>query len=59
MNLIKFAISSAFVTGALTAGAFMSGIIIGNVTKKKDLVNNLKKMSIKKNKEASTKDIDN
>ena len=35
MNLIKFAISSAFVTGALTAGAFMSGIIIGNVTKKK------------------------
>ena len=48
MNLIKFAISSAFVTGALTAGAFMSGIIIGNVTKKKDLVNNLKKMSIKK-----------
>ena len=59
MNLIKFAISSAFVTGALTAGAFMSGIIIGNVTKKKDLVNNLKKMSIKKNKAASTKVIDN
>ena len=59
MNLIKFAISSAFVTGALTAGAIMSGIIIGNVTKKKDLVNNLKKMSIKKNKAASTKDIDN
>ena len=59
MNLIKFAISSAFVTGALTAGAFMSGIIIGNVSKKKDLVNNFKKMSIKKNKAASTKDIDN
>ncbi len=58
MNLIKFAISSAFVTGALTAGAFMTGIIIGNVTKKKDLINNLKKMSIKKNDAASTKNID-
>ena len=58
MSLIKFAISSAFVTGALTAGAFMSGIIIGNITKNKDLINNLKKMSIKKNNAASTKNID-
>ena len=40
MNLIKFAISSAFVTGALTAGAFMSGIIIGNVnmTQKRKII---------------------
>ncbi len=59
MNIIKLAVSSAFITGALTAGAFISGAIIGNLCKKKDFLNNLKKMSIKKNKSASTKDIDN
>lgn len=58
MNIIKLAISSAFVTGALTAGAFMSGILLGSLSKNKDILNNIKKMSLKKNNAASSKSVD-
>ena len=58
MNIIKLAISSAFVTGALTAGAFMSGIFLGSLSKNKDILNNIKKMSLKKNNAASSKSVD-
>ncbi len=55
MTLIKFAISSAFVTGALTAGAFLTGTLVGNCLKKAEIVPKLKKLTIKKNQSASTK----
>lgn len=58
MNIIKLAISSAFVTGALTTGAFMSGILIGGLAKNKDILSNIKKMTLKKNNAASSKNID-
>tara|TARA_B100000989_G_scaffold81377_1_gene58057 strand:+ start:11041 stop:11220 length:180 start_codon:yes stop_codon:yes gene_type:complete len=58
MSIIKLAISSAFVTGALTAGAFISGILIGSLSKNKDILSNIKKMSLKKNNAASSKNID-
>ena len=43
MTLIKFAISSAFITGALTAGAFLTGTLVGNCLKKAEIVPKLKK----------------
>ena len=55
MTLIKFAISSAFITGALTAGAFLTGTLVGNCLKKAEIVPKLKKLTIKKNQSASTK----
>ena len=48
MTLIKFAISSAFITGALTAGAFLTGTLVGNCLKKAEIVPKLKKLTIKK-----------
>ena len=60
MTLIKFAISSAFITGALTAGAFLTGTLVGNCLKKAEIVPKLKKkLTIKKNQSASTKKVEN
>ena len=50
MSLFNFAVKSAFITGALTAGAFLTGTAIGMLLKKDKIINKLKKMQIK-NKE--------
>ena len=55
MTMINFIIKSAFVTGALTAGAFLSGIAIGVIVNKDKVINKVKRMQIKKNNAASTK----
>ena len=55
MTMINFVIKSAFVTGALTAGAFLSGVAIGVLVNKDKVINKVKKMQIKKNNAASTK----
>ena len=43
MKLINFAIKSAFVTGALTAGAFITGATIGMLVNKEKFLTSLKK----------------
>tara|TARA_B100000989_G_C19408910_1_gene413417 strand:+ start:366 stop:524 length:159 start_codon:yes stop_codon:yes gene_type:complete len=48
MTIFKLAISSAFVTGALAAGAFITGTTVGYCVQKKDVVNKLKQLTIKK-----------
>ena len=48
MKLINFAIKSAFVTGALTAGAFITGATIGMLVNKEKVFDKFKKMQIKK-----------
>tara|TARA_B100000989_G_C19408368_1_gene413170 strand:+ start:556 stop:714 length:159 start_codon:yes stop_codon:yes gene_type:complete len=48
MTLFKLVLSSAFVTGALTAGAFLTGTALGFCAQKKDIVNKFKKLTIKK-----------
>ena len=55
MKLINFAIKSACVTGALTAGAFITGATLGMLVNKEKVFDKFKKMQIKKNKSASTK----
>ena len=55
MKLINFAIKSAFITGALTAGAFLTGATLGMLVNKEKVLDKFKKMQIKKNKSASTK----
>ena len=55
MKLINFAIKSAFVTGALTAGAFITGATLGMLVNKEKVFDKFKKMQIKKNNSASTK----
>ena len=55
MKLLGFAVKSAFITGALTAGAFLTGATIGVLLNKEKALDTLKKMQIKKNKSASTK----
>jgi len=55
MTMINFVIKSAFITGALTTGAFLSGVAIGVLVNKDKVINNVKKMQIKKNNAASTK----
>ena len=42
MTLFRLAISSAFVTGALTAGAFITGTALGYCAKKQNIVNKFK-----------------
>ena len=54
MKLINFAIKSAFVTGALTAGAFITGATIGMLVNKEKVFDKFKNAN-KKNKSASTK----
>ena len=44
MTLFKLAISSAFVTGALTAGAFITGTALGYCAQKKNIVNKFKQI---------------
>ena len=53
--MINFVIKSAFVTGALTAGAFLSGVAFGALVNKDKVIDKVKKMQIKKNRAASTK----
>ncbi len=55
MKIISFALKSAFLTGALSAGAFITGVAVGSFIKKDKVINSLKKMQIKKNHSASTK----
>ncbi len=55
MKLVSFAIKSAFLTGALAAGAFITGATVGMLVNKEKVVNTFKKMQLKKNKSASTK----
>mgnify|MGYP001403232349 CR=1 FL=1 len=43
-------------TGILTTGAFLTGIVAASCLKNPKIINKLKKMSIKKNTSASTKD---
>ena len=44
MTLFKLAISSAFLTGALTAGAFITGTALGYCAQKKNIVNKIKQI---------------
>ena len=48
MKLIGFAIKSAFLTGALTAGAFITGAAIGLSINKDKAIEKFKKMQLKK-----------
>ena len=44
MSLFKIVISSAFVTGVLTAGAFITGTALGYCAQKKNIVNKFKQI---------------
>ena len=56
MKIISFAIKSAFITGALTAGAFITGAVVGSLLNKDKVIDKFKKITIKKkNNSASTK----
>ncbi len=55
MKLVSFALKSAFLTGALTAGAFISGTAFGLFLNKNKAIERFKKMQLKKNSSASTK----
>ena len=48
MTILNFAIKSAFITGALTAGAFLTGAAIGLLVNKDKAIDKIKKMQIKK-----------
>tara|TARA_A100001037_G_C14899787_1_gene522287 strand:+ start:121 stop:303 length:183 start_codon:yes stop_codon:yes gene_type:complete len=53
MTLLNFAIKSAFITGALTAGAFLTGATIGMLVNKDKVMDKVKKMQIKKKRTRS------
>ena len=55
MKLVSFALKSAFLTGALTAGAFISGTALGLFLNKNKAIERFKKIQLKKNSSASTK----
>ena len=55
MKLISLAVKSAFITGSLSTGAFITGLLIGSFVKKDKVINKFKKMQLKKNRSASTK----
>jgi len=55
MKIINFAIKSAFLTGALTTGAFLTGLALGVFVNKEKAIDKFKKLQLKKNKSASTK----
>ena len=55
MKLVSFALKSGFVTGALSAGAFITGTALGLFLNKNKALDTFKKMQLKKNKSASTK----
>ena len=55
MKFLGFVVKSAFLTGALTAGAFITGAAIGTVLNKEKIINKIKKVQLKKNHSASTK----
>ena len=48
MTILNFAIKSAFIAGALTAGAFLTGASIGLFVNKDKAIDKIKKMQIKK-----------
>ena len=48
MKLLSFALKSAFLTGALTAGAFITGTAIGMFVNKEKALDRFKKMQLKK-----------
>ena len=54
MRLLPFTIKGAFLLGALTTGAFISGTALGLVANKKQILSKLKKSQFKKNKSASS-----
>lgn len=51
MNILKLAIATSILTST-----FLTGAVVGQFLKKKDIVNKLKKLTIKKNLSASSKD---
>lgn len=51
MTILNFAIKSAFITGALTAGAFLTGATIGMLVNKDKVMDKVKKMQIKRKKD--------
>ena len=58
MTLFKLAISSAFVTGALTAGAFITGTALGYCAQKKNIVNKFKQKKLAQLKGTLTNNAD-
>ena len=46
MTIFRLAISSAFVTGALAAGAFITGTALGYCAQKKNIVNKFKQKKV-------------
>jgi len=52
MRLISLTVKGAFI-GALAAGAFLTGAIIGSKSNRKKLIEKFKKMQFKKNSSAS------
>ena len=48
MKFLGFVVKSAFLTGALTAGAFITGAAIGTVLNKEKIINKIKKVQLKK-----------
>ena len=54
MRLLPLSIKGAFLLGALTAGAFLSGTALGLIANKKDILNKFKKTQFKKNTSASS-----
>ena len=55
MKIISFALKGAFVAGAISAGAFISGTALGMIINKEKVINKIKNMQLKKNSAASTK----
>ena len=54
MGLINLTIKGAFI-GALTAGAFLTGALMGSKTNRKKIIEKFKKMQFKRNASASKK----
>ena len=55
MKFINCKPKSAFLIGALTAGAFVSGLAIGLIIKKEKILTKLRKTQFKKNISSSSK----
>ncbi len=50
MSIIKLAMTSALITGA-----FVAGITLASIAKNENIINKIKKMTIRKNNSASMK----
>ncbi len=55
MRFINCKPKSAFLIGALTAGAFISGVAIGLIVKREKIFSKLKKSQFKENRSSSIK----